>query len=119
MTIISRTIAAAAACAALAASAHAEQFILSMPNPITDAYAPVLETLNITVVDSFEYEGAHIAVLDAPGDAWLETLFNVIGQQIHSIESLPLDWTDDAMSGIDTAARMKFGTAMDCAFCSS
>ena len=119
MRKISKTIAAAAACVALGSPAFADQFIVSLSEPITEAHARVLETLKIKVVDAFEFEGANIAVLDAPGDAYLETLFNVISPKALSLAALPVDWTDDAMGRIDTAARLMFGTEMTCGFCSS
>ena len=117
MTILHRT-ALAAAFATLAAPAMADQFIVALPAPLDAAHAPVLDTLKISVVDAFEHDGTHFAVLDAPGEAYLETLFNVVPARPISLAKLPVDWSDAAMAGLDTGARMRFGTSLACGFCS-
>lgn len=119
MKTISKSIVAATVCAVLGGPALADQFIVSLSDPISQVNPRVLETLRISIVDSFEHEGAHIAILDAPSEAYLETLFNVIVPKAHSVAALPVSWTGEAMGEIDTATRLKFGTEMDCGFCAS
>lgn len=118
MKKFTKTIIGSAACIALSGPAFAEQFIVSLSQPILETNAPVLETLKVSVVDEFEHEGDYIAILDAPNEAHLETLFNVIGPKAVSLKQLPVDWTDDAMAQIDVAARLKFGNELVCGFCS-
>lgn len=118
MHTLARTALAAAALTALAGPTLADQFIVAVSQPLGAISQPMLDTLKVTIVDGFDFEGRTFVVIDAPGEAYVETLFNVIPAQPLSLHQLPVDWAGAAMADMDPAARMRFGQPVACAFCS-
>lgn len=112
------TVSAAAALLALASPSLADQFLLSVSQPFESVNERVLETLKIAVVDRFSHDGRNFVVVDAPNEAYLETLFNSTPIRPLSLQRLAVDWSGEAMAEIETAQRLKFGAPVVCGFCS-
>ncbi|MDG1117488.1 MAG: hypothetical protein P8N72_10200 [Flavimaricola sp.] len=108
----------AATALVLAGPAAADQYIISLSEPLDGVSTGLLDTLKIAVVDSFAYQGENFAVIEAPNDAYLEAFFSAITTTPVSLRQLPIDWTGEAMAAIDTSARLRFGDLITCGFCS-
>lgn len=118
MKTLAQTTLAAAALIALAGPSLADQFLLSVSEPFDAVNERVLETLKIEVVDRFSHDGRNFVVVDAPNEAYLETLFNSTPIRPLSLQRLAVDWSGEAMAEIETAQRLKFGAPVACGFCS-
>lgn len=112
------TLPAVAALFAFAGPSLADQFLISVSEPFASVNERVLETLKIEVVDGFSHDGQDFVVVNAPNEAYLETLFNSTSVRPLSLQRLAVDWSGEAMAQIDTAQRLKFGAPVACGFCS-
>lgn len=117
-TLAKTALTTAATLVALASPALADQFIVTVSEPLVSVNQRLLDTLRITVIDSFTHDGKTFTVLDAPSEAYVETLFSAISTKPLSLHQLAVDWTGPAMTQIDTTARLRFTAPLDCGFCS-
>lgn len=102
-----------------AAAAEADQFAVRTDKAFESANAQLMATLRIGKVESFSLDGAHYVVLEAPGEAWVETFFGAIAQNALELRKLDAEWNRPAMAGLTLPQRMGFSTPLDCSFCGS
>lgn len=112
------TLSTAAAMIALAGPSLADQFLISVSEPFGAVNERVLETLKIELVDGFSHDGQNFVVVNAPNEAYLETLFNITHIRPLGLQRMAVDWSGEAMLEIETAQRLKFGAPVACGFCS-
>ncbi|MCU4654972.1 hypothetical protein N8I71_19200 [Roseibacterium sp. SDUM158016] len=117
MTPIKTALAALAAVSALAGTAQADQFLVQLTAPLPTVSDALLASLKTEQVDAFAHGDTHYVVLEAPGEAYLESLFYAARANAVSIAHLPFDWTGEAMSELALDDRMRFSAPMACGFC--
>jgi hypothetical protein len=117
---MTRSIATAALFVLTAAlPAQADQFAVQIDAAYPGASPALMQTLQITEIEALSEGGAYYVILDAPGEAYVETFFNVLGLTALELNALDADWTNPAMAEMPAALRLRFLRAIPCEFCTS
>lgn len=109
---------------ALAASlagtaAAADQFVAQLAAPFGGARAGLLDTLRIVEIETFDHEGRHYIVLQAPSDGHVEAYFHATGLRPVALHTLKADWIAPGLADLPLGQRLPFLTWVPCDYCLS
>ncbi len=103
----------------LALPAAADQFAVQIDDAYDGADLRLMDTLRVSVIESFAEGDAHYVILDAPGIAYVEAFILAINRDALELNALDADWTNPTMQHLSPAQRLGFLRAIDCEFCVS
>ena len=105
----------AAMLASLSTVAMADEYIVTLEEPIEGVSDGLFKSLKIEPLDSFELNGVPYVVLNAPSVVHIETLFSVYGKWPIAVGTFDSGWS--AFADTPLERRLLQSKPMHCRFC--
>ena len=102
---------------AIANAALAESYILTLAAPLDERAAPLFNATSTALVESFEANGVHYVVIEAPNEIYVETFFSSYDEWPVAMSTLEGGWSSDRYVEMPLERRLLELKQMHCRFC--
>jgi hypothetical protein len=112
-------IAAAILLSSLTNTAQADQFIVTLEQPLSGNDDALRVSLGLFEIDSFQHNQNSVIVFDVENINALQAYFFAKKLKPLSVRSLPNAWSDSGINAMAIDARMDILNYIECEFCES